>query len=45
MLYTDEFHATKIMYFPVSSAVLVKFDETHKNTWLLVSRPRNFIPP
>ena len=34
MQYTDECHATEIMYLPVSSAVLVKFDETHKNTWL-----------
>ena len=27
MLYTDECHATKIMYFPVSSDVLVKSDD------------------
>ena len=30
MLYTDECHATKILYFPVSLAVWLKFDESHK---------------
>jgi hypothetical protein len=30
MFYSDECHATKIMYFLESSAVLVKFDECRK---------------
>jgi hypothetical protein len=30
MFYSDECHATKIMYFPGSSPVLVKFDECRK---------------